>query len=264
MAACMKRGEPWQFQAMQQQLWICSKGWFAEYKDPLGLKTGTSLPQVYGQCTAIGWWYLADRFQLYQSRNMYRTSHRASLSGLAVSPDNSPYTLYQPPTGSLTHGRWIMWHWQKNYIHRLLSGREVTVQRFTGYGVAHCWKVCTWVPVRGGSELNCLWRCGELYQTFGWSGGMAALAMKGFAYNRMHWNNRLPITLVFRQLPLRAQLHIPDLKFTKRTGNTVQYNIVQAFARFLAAVTGKVGSVIKIQQHYSGMVNLLYGTAMML
>lgn len=240
------------YQAMQQQLWISSKGWFAEYKDLLGLQLVHPAAGLWTVYHAIDGG-TADRFQLYQllqyvQNEIPRIPFRPK--GFA---DTSLYLL------STTN--WQPYTWSVNNV-ALAEELHTSLAFWQGGNSAEAYRLWRSALLEsmymsaspGGFEQLSFYDAvrGELYRDFADPIGMAARSLTEglFGIQPDALNNRLLIT---PGLPVSwpyAQLHIPDLKFDyKRTGNTVQYNIVQSFARKLSlqlqakVISDKISSI---------------------
>ncbi|HMT72784.1 MAG TPA: DUF4450 domain-containing protein [Chitinophagaceae bacterium] len=222
--------------AINQQLWMRNKGWYAEYKDLLGnqlLHESAALWTIYHALDEG----IADPFQAYQSLQYVRYSipHIPILAkGLK---DSSLYTLstsnWQPYTWSLNnvalsellHTSLAYWQGgQKEEAFRLWKS-SLMESMYLGASPGNIQQLSYYDAIRG-----------ELYRDFADPIAMAGRTLVEGLFGVMPdaLNNRLLIKPGLPKQWNHASLSTPDIQFAfKRNGLTDEYNIQPKFTKQL-------------------------------
>ncbi|MFT3827250.1 MAG: DUF4450 domain-containing protein [Chitinophagaceae bacterium] len=225
------------YKAMQKQLWMADKGWFAEYKDLLGLQL---------QHPAAGVWTVyhameggvPDAFQGYQLIQYiqneiphipFRPKGLADTSLYLVSTTNwQPYTwsINNVALAEELHTSLACWQ-GGNYEEAYRLWRSALLESM--YMSAS----------PGGFEQLSFYDAarGELYRDFADPVGMAARSLTeglfGIKPDALH--NKLLIKPGFPDSWPYAQLELPDIKINyTKNGNNARYNIAQSFQKMLS------------------------------
>lgn len=222
--------------AINQQLWMRNKGWYAEYKDLLGnklLHESAALWTIYHALDEG----IADPFQAYQSLQYVRYSipHIPILAkGLK---DSSLYTLsttnWQPYTWSLNnvalaellHTSLAYWQGgQKEEAFQLWKS-SLMESMYLGASPGNIQQLSYYDAIRG-----------ELYRDFADPIAMAGRTLVEGLFGVLPdaLNNRLLIKPGLPKQWNHASLSTPDLQFAfKRNGLTDEYNIQPKFTKQL-------------------------------
>lgn len=221
-------------QAMNQQLWMPSKGWFAEYKDALGLQLlhpSAALWTIYQSIDAG----VTDPFQAWQSLRYVDTELPHIPVRAAGLKDEGYYTL------STTN--WMPYEWSLNNVVLAESTHTALANWQTGRTeeAFKLWKSELLSSMYlGGSPGNFVQIShydairGEAYRDFADPIGINARALVeglfGIVPDALHQS-----LLLRPGLPAawdHATLKIPDLSFDfKRTGKQEEYVIKPSFSR---------------------------------
>jgi hypothetical protein len=222
------------FQAMQTELWMPSNGWYAEYKDALGLKMlhpSAGLWTIYQAIDSK----VPDNFQAYQCLK-YIDTNIPHIPVLAEEfPDKNMYLLsttnWQPYTWSLNNVAFSenlhtsLAYWQGNRPEAAFSlWRSALIESmFLGASPGNFEQLSFYDAVRG-----------ELYRDFGDPIGVAARTLVeglfGIEPDALH------NTLVIRPgLPIEwnfASLSTPDVSINfKKNNNSDAYTIIPSFSK---------------------------------
>lgn len=222
--------------AMNEQLWMSSKGWFAEYKDGLGLKQlhpSAALWTIYHSIDSD----VPDAFQAWQSLRYVDTS----LPHIGVRAkglkDEGYYTV------STTN--WMPYEWSLNNV-VLAESTHTALANWQAGRTEEAFKL--WKSellssmYMGGSPGNFVQishydaNRGEAYRDFADPVGINSRALVEGLFGIVP--DALNHTLLIRPgLPAAwndASLKIPDLSYAfKRTGNTDVYTLIPSFAKAL-------------------------------
>lgn len=222
--------------ALNSQLWMPSKGWFAEYKDGLGLKQlhpAAALWTIYHSIDSA----VPDAFQAWQSLRYVDTG----LPHIAVKAkglkDEGYYTV------STTN--WMPYEWSLNNV-VLAESTHTALANWQAGRTEEAFKL--WKSeilssmYMGGSPGNLVQishydaNRGEAYRDFADPVGINSRALVEGLFGIVP--DALNHTLLIRPgLPAawgHASLKIPDLSFSfKRIGNKDTYNLIPAFSQKL-------------------------------
>jgi hypothetical protein len=221
--------------AMQQKLWLKDKGWFAEYKDLLGLQLvhpQAALWTVYHTIDSK----VPDNFQAYQTLRYvdHEIPHiPVAAKGLKEDFYVLPTTTWQPYTWSVNNValaenlHTALAYWQGNRgkeAYKLWKGAMVE-SMYLGKSPGNIQQLSFYDAVRG-----------ELYRDFADDIGMAVKSLSEglFGIQPDALNNKLKIKPGFPQEWNSAGYEVPDIGFKFiRTGNTDKYMITQKFPKLL-------------------------------
>lgn len=222
--------------AMNAQLWMPSKGWFAEYKDGLGLKQlhpSAALWTIYHSIDSD----VPDAFQAWQSLRYVDTG----LPHIGVRANGLKDEGYY--TVSTTN--WMPYEWSLNNV-VLAESTHTALANWQAGRTEEAFKL--WKSellssmYMGGSPGNFVQishydaNRGEAYRDFADPVGINSRALVEGLFGIVPdaLNHRL---LIRPGLPAAwndASLKIPDLSYTfKRTGNTDTYTLIPTFSKAL-------------------------------
>ncbi|MEQ1800182.1 MAG: DUF4450 domain-containing protein, partial [Lacibacter sp.] len=222
--------------AINQQLWIREKGWYAEYKDLLGnklLHPSAGLWTIYHALDEG----IADPIQAYQSLqyvNQFIPHIPIIAKGLK---DSSLYTLsttnWQPYTwslnnvalGELLHTALAYWQGGQKEEAYLLWKSSLVESMYLGASPGSIQQLSFYDAIRG-----------ELYRDFADPIAMAGRTLVEGLFGIMPdaLNQRLIIKPGLPQQWNNASITTPDIQFAfKRTGTTEEYMIVPKFKQQL-------------------------------
>ncbi len=218
--------------AINQQLWMKEKGWYAEYKDLLGnklLHPSAGLWTIYHAIDEG----IADPFQAYQSLQ-YVKDYIPHIPILAKGlKDSSLYTLsttnWQPYTwslnnvalGELLHTSLAYWQGGQKEEAYLLWKSSLVESMYLGASPGSIQQLSFYDAIRG-----------ELYRDFADPIAMAGRTLvEGlFGIQPDALNGRLIIKPGLPKQWNNASITTPDIQFAfKRTGNTEEYIVTPKF-----------------------------------
>jgi hypothetical protein len=235
-----ENGEPYQkeadniFKAMNDQLWLKDKGWFAEYKDLLGEKLvhpSAGLWTVYHAIDS----HVPDVFQSYQMlRYVDEEIPHIPIKAKGLS-DSALYTLsttnWQPYTWSLNnvalaellHTSLAYWQGGRNEEAFKLWKSSLMESMYLGVSPGNFQQLSFYDAIRG-----------ELYRDFADDIGMASRSLvEGlFGIDPNLFENKLTIQPGFPSQWNYASLTTPDINYSfKREGNKDVYQFKTNFAK---------------------------------
>lgn len=219
--------------AINHVLWMPSKGWYAEYKDTLGLKDlhpNAALWTIYHSLDSE----LPDAFKAYQSVQ-YIDRYIPHIPVKAKGLPNGYYTLstsnWMPYSWSLNnvalaelmHTSLANWQAGRNEEAFLLWKSSLIESMYLGGSPGNFQQISTYDAARG-----------EAYRDFADPVGMTARSLiQGlFGVIPDALNNKLTITPGFPAVWNKASIETPDLKFSfNRNGQADNYTIVPSFQK---------------------------------
>ena len=222
------------FQAMNQQLWLPAKGWYAEYKDKMGLQLvhpSAGLWTIYHTIDSK----LPNPFQAWQCLqyvNHYLPHIPVKAEGLKVKDLYVlPTTNWQPYTWSLNNvvlaelQHTALAYWQAGDPEEAFTiwKSSLLESMYLGASPGNFQQLSFYDAIRG-----------ELYRDFGDPIGTTARSLvEGlFGINPDVLHDTLSIRPGFPQAWKYASLHIPDIDIDyKQTGNTDRYTIRPRFSK---------------------------------
>jgi hypothetical protein len=240
-------------QAINKELWLEDKGWYAEYKDLLGKKLVHESPGVWTIYHAIDEG-ISDPFQSYQTMNFIdqQLPHiPIRAKGLA---DTSLYTIpttnWQPYTWSLNnvalaellHTSLAYWQAGRSNDAFRLWKSSLMESMFLGASPGNIQQLSFYDAIRG-----------ELYRDFADPIGMAARTLVeglfGFSPNAL--KDSMLIAPGFPGDWNQAALTTPDLSFDfKRNGKVDQYKIAMQLPK-------KLNVELRVPMPYDGIESIL-------
>lgn len=223
------------FTAMNNTLWLKDKGWFAEYKDKMGLKLlhpSAGLWTIYHSIDAA----LPNTFQAYQMlRYIDKEIPHIPVKAVGLSGNFSVLstTNWQPYDWSLNnvvltenlHTALAYWQGNKSEAAFKLWKSALVESMYVGTSPANFQQISFYDAARG-----------ELYRDFADELGMTARSLTeglfGIMPNALH--NKLVIKPGFPTEWNYASLKVPDITIDfKRNGNVDAYHIVPNYTRNL-------------------------------
>ncbi|MBC7826636.1 MAG: DUF4450 domain-containing protein [Chitinophagaceae bacterium] len=220
-------------QAIQTKLWIPEKGWYAEYKDLLGLKSihpSAALWTIYHTIDSE----VPDIFQAYQSLR-YIDNEIPHIPVRAIGFPDSGFVL------STTS--WHPYTWSINNV-ALAENLHAALAYWQGGradAAFHLWKTSILESMYlssspGGFQQLPFYDAvrGELYRDFADPIGMAARSLVEGVFGILPdaLNNKLVIRPGYPLDWDHATLKIADIDFNfKRTGNDDRYTIISSFVK---------------------------------
>ncbi|MEP6673616.1 MAG: DUF4450 domain-containing protein [Ferruginibacter sp.] len=219
------------FAALNKNLWMPDKGWFAEYKDAMGLQLlhpDAALWTIYHSIDSD----VPDAFQAYQSLK-YIDEHIPHIPVKAKGLENGYYTLstsnWMPydwslnnvATAEVMHTALAYWEGGQNETAFNLWKSELLSTMYLGGSPGNIGQISFYDAQRG-----------EAYRDFADPVGMTARSLIqglfGIIPDALH--NEITIRPGFPAAWKNASLQTPDIKFDfKREDNTDFYHIVPSF-----------------------------------
>ncbi len=219
------------FKAMNENLWLKNKGWFAEYKDKMGLQLvhpSAGLWSIYHTIDAN----VPNAFQAYQMLRYVDTeiphvpvkSKGFSGDGYVLSTTNwQPYdwSLNNVVLSENLHTALAYWQGNRSEAAYKLWRSAMIESMYLGTSPGNFVQIDFYDAARG-----------ELYRDFADGIGMAARSLTEglFGINPDALHNKLVIKPGFPADWNYASIKVPDISFDfKRSGNTDTYTIVPTY-----------------------------------
>ncbi len=223
------------FKAMNDNLWLKDRGWFAEYKDKMGLQLvhpSAALWSVYHTIDA----YLPNTFQSYQMLRYVDTeiphipvkSKGFSSDGFVLSTTNwQPYewSLNNVVLSENLHTALAYWQGNRSEDAYKLWRTSLIESMFLGTTPGNFIQIDFYDATRG-----------ELYRDFADGVGMAARSLTEglFGINPDALHKKLVIKPGFPAEWNYASIKVPDISFDfKRSGNIDTYTIIPSYSKKL-------------------------------